>query len=571
MKPTVLLVEAGREDGDDPENLIPGLTKPKFGSPEGNWIYQSTPQRELNGRVISYPRGKGLGGSSANNFMAWVRGPRCDYDDWADAVGDDWWKWENVQHEICKLEDFRPEVPEGQERYASPTPGSHGKGGPIAVGYGKQWQSLLQHCMTASEEAGHHVNPDNNDGDTIGVSIAQFNVDLGTRVTSATAFLDESSKQRLNNLVVVTGTLCSKIRFHDKSISGVELLPTTEIEGRNSVEVGCRREVVLTAGTFQSAQLLLLSGIGPAADLASVGIPVVNDLQAVGQNMQDHTALACEFIVRDDIAGHNQLLNNPVALKAAMEEYQCSQTGPLAMFGASAVIIFPVLEKLLFSKAFQGLPERTTSFLTKRGRPSTEIWMHSGPLFYLGPCPEDASVLVIEGLCQNNISRGTLKLSSNDPRTPPTIDIAYLSHQYDLQVAIETVREIIRLSRTPAFSAIIKTALLAPGISEPQSVTSLRDDDASIEKFVRETLTQGFHAMSTCIMGKSEDSNKVVTSDFRVQGVEGLRIADMSVCPILTSNHTQINAYLIGERCSMLILQDLELSDCTTHTSRSKL
>lgn len=214
--------------------------------------------------------------------MAWVRGPRCDYDDWADAVGDDWWKWENVQHEICKLEDFRPEVPEGQERYASPTPGSHGKGGPIAVGYGRQWQSLIQHCMTASEEAGHHVNPDNNDGDTIGVSIAQFNVDLGTRVTSTTAFLDESSKRKLDNLVVVTGTLCSKICFHDKSISGVELLPTTEIEGTESVKVGCRREVVLTAGTFQSAQLLLLSGIGPVADLASVGIPIVNDLQAVG-------------------------------------------------------------------------------------------------------------------------------------------------------------------------------------------------------------------------------------------------------------------------------------------------
>lgn len=569
-EPTVLLVEAGREDADDPENLIPGLTKPKFGSPNGNWIYSSTPQKELNDRIIAYPRGKGLGGCSANNFMAWVRGPKCDYDDWADAVDDEWWRWDNLEKEISKLEDFQEEVPEGMSKYALPTPAAHGEGGPITIGYGKQWQPVIHHCVDASVEAGHKINTDNNDGDPLGVSVAQFNVDRGVRVTSATAFLNASFRDKLRNLVVVTGTLCSKICINGKTISGVKLIPSDN--DRPSIEVQCRKEVILSAGTFQSAQLLLLSGIGAAEDLVSLDIPCVHDLPAVGRNMRDHTALACEFIIRSDIAGHHQLLKDPKALQAATEEYQTSQTGPLAMFGASAVIIFPILEKLRGSKVFASLPKSTSTFLKKQGRPSTEIWMHSGPLFYTGPCPPEASVLVIEGLCQNNLSKGVMKLASKDPLALPIIDIAYLSHPYDLGVAIETVREIVRLAKTTAFSAIIESALLAPGISEPQALLeTVLDTDASLEHFVRETLTQGFHAMSTCIMGSKEDSNKVVTSNFKVDGIEGLRVADMSVCPILTSNHTQINAYLIGQRCSELILEDLETEHSNTLAVLSKL
>jgi choline dehydrogenase-like flavoprotein len=160
----VLLVEAGGEAEDDPENLIPGLVVPKFGSEEGNWLYRTAPQKQLNGRTIVYPRGRGMGGSSANNFSSWVRGPKCDWDDWAEAVGDDWWRWENVLEYMKALEDFHPECPEGMEKYVQPVPEMHHTGGSVGVGTGAEWQALVEHCLKGAVEAGHRLNLDHNAG-----------------------------------------------------------------------------------------------------------------------------------------------------------------------------------------------------------------------------------------------------------------------------------------------------------------------------------------------------------------------------------------------------------------------
>ncbi|KAH6665144.1 glucose-methanol-choline oxidoreductase [Halenospora varia] len=552
----VLLVEAGGEI--DEKDLIPGLTKPRFGSPEGNWMYETLPQKELNGRVIPYPRGRGIGGCSGNNFMAWVRGPVDDYDDWAKAVGDSWWKWDNVLPYMKKLEDFRTSIPAEKSNFAKPTPGFHSAGGLFAVGYGPEWQPIVDYCMQAGQEAGHAINLDNNDGDPIGLSIAQFNVNNGARVTSGSAFLGSSDRLKLNNLVVITETIVSRIIFDGKQAVGIEILPTVvRNEDDVVVSVHASQEVVLTAGCFQSPHLLLMSGVGPAEQLSQLNIPIVHDLPAVGQNIQDHSALACEFIINPKIKGHNQLLNDPEALKVAEKQYTANQTGPLAMFGASASILFPKLPRLLQSEEFKALPPATRDFMNAKRRPSTEIWMHSGPLFYTGPCPPDASVLVLEGLCQNNLSRGSLRLKSTDPREMPEIDPGYLTHPYDLRIAVETLREIIKLSQTPSFVSIIKSVLLGPRAKHDQKeLASMNgEDDDVLKNFVKDTLTQGFHSMSTCVMGRKEETNKVVGTNFRVDGLQGLRVADMSVCPILTSNHTQINAYLIGERCAELILE----------------
>ncbi|KAH8648357.1 putative glucose dehydrogenase [Tricladium varicosporioides] len=552
----VLLVEAGGEI--DEKDLIPGLTKPRFGSSEGNWMYETLPQKELNGRVISYPRGRGIGGCSGNNFMAWVRGPVCDYDDWAKLVGDSWWSWDNVLPYMKKLEDFQPSIQAEKSNLATPTPGFHSQGGLFAVGYGPEWQPIIEYCMQAGQECGHAINLDNNDGDPIGLSIAQFNVNNGTRVTSGSVFLGPSERTKLNNLVIITETMASKILFDGKRAIGVELIPTVAMTKDDmAVSIYASEEVILTAGCFQSPHLLLLSGVGPAEQLSQLGIPVVHDLPAVGQNIQDHSALACEFIIDPKIKGHNQLLNDSEALKTAEKQYISNKTGPLAMFGASASILFPKLSRLLQSEEFKALPRSKQDFMNADLRPSTEIWMHSGPLFYTGPCPPDASVLVLEGLCQNNLSRGSLGLKSTDPRDMPEIDPEYLTHPYDIRIAIETLREIIKLARAPTFASIIKSILLGPRAKHDDNklASMTGEDDDVLESFVRETLTQGFHSMSTCVMGSEKETNKVVGADFIVDGLQGLRVADMSVCPILTSNHTQINAYLIGERCAELVLE----------------
>ena len=425
---------------------------------------------------------------------------------------------------------------------------------PIAVGYGKAWQPLIKYCLLACQEAGHVVNTDHNDGDPVGISVAQFNVDNGVRMTSATAFLSPESRLRLKNLSIVTRTVCTRVILDGKKATGVELLP---LKGNNSdipITVHAKKEIILTAGCFQSPHLLLLSGIGPAKHLTLHGIPVIQDLPAVGQNLRDHCTLGCEFTIESTIAGHSQLMNDPAALAAAREEYETLKTGPLAMFGASASVLFPRLPEVFASKEFQALPPVTQDFLTVETRPTTELWLHGGPLFYQGPLPANTSVLSMEGLCQNCLSRGSLMLGSKDPREPPVIDPGYLSHPYDVRVAVETLKEMVGIANTPAFSSIIKTVLFGPRSPNDDNELAAIDDEATMTQFVKETLNQGFHAMSACVMGKPDETDKVVNNDFKVVGVEGLRVADMSVCPILTTNHTQINAYLIGQRCADLLL-----------------
>ncbi|KAL6253368.1 hypothetical protein RBB50_001091 [Rhinocladiella similis] len=546
------MVEAGPDDSEDPDNLVPGLTKPKFGSETGNWLYRTTPQDELGHREIVYPRGRGLGGCSANNFMAWVKGPAADFDEWSRLVDDPWWRWENVKNVLNELEDFRPSCPQGMERYASPTPGAHGKGGPIAVQYGAVWQDLLEPCLRASEQAGHVLNADHNDGDPVGFAVAQFSVDDGVRVTSANAFLDAGKRQRLPNLTIVNKALCSRVVLDNRTATGVELVTSSnpaecsESSPARPAYVGARREIILTAGTFQSAQLLLLSGIGPRSELEALEIPPVVDAPQVGRRVRDHSAFACEYIISPEVAGHNQLLSSPELLKIAQDEYNDHKTGPLAVFGASAALIFPRLPRIWSSTEYQNTDTATREFLETPARPSTEIWMHSGPLFYTGPCPSDASVLVIEGLNQNCLSEGELRLRSRNPYDQPMINPRYLTNPLDRRVAIETVREIQSLARTEALGSIIREPLLAPG----------GDTEADLEHFIRENLTQGFHSMGSCVMGREGDSGHVVNNRFEVEALRGLRVADMSVCPILTCNHTQVNAYLIGTRCAEIVLQE---------------
>ena len=403
---------------------------------------------------------------------------------------------------------------------------------------------------------GHSLNTDNNDGNPVGISIAQFNVDNGVRTTSATAFLNLQSTSSLKNLSVITKTICVRVLFDKKIAKGVELLPAMKDSLDVPITIHVNKEIILSAGAFETPHILLLSGIGPPDHLASFKIPLTHDLPAVGQNLRDHTALTCEFVIDPSIAGHNQLLKNPAALKAAHEEYRNSKSGPLAVFGASAAISFPRLPTLFASKEFELLPKETQDFIRAEGRPSTEVWMHSGPQFYVGPLSADASVLVLEGLCQHNLSRGTLELASKDPRVFPTIDPNYLSHPFDLRIATETLKEMIHMANTNAFSFITRSLLHGPRSPHNHEQLASKADEDVLKGFILNNLTQGFHCMGTCMMGKEGEANRVVGPDLKVVGIQGLRVADMSVCPILTTNHTQVNAYLIGERCAELILSE---------------
>ena len=553
-----LLVEAGGEAEEDPENLIPGLVVPKFGNEAGNWLYKTAPQKHLNGRTIVYPRGRGMGGSSANNFSSWCRGPKCDFEAWAEATGDEWWRWENVVGVMKGLEDFEGGCPEGMEKYFRPVEGMHQQGGPIGVGTGKVWQPLVEFCVEGAVEAGHALNTDHNDGDPMGVAVAQMNVDKGVRRSAAAAFLNGNVREQHDNLTVLTRTICNRVLFDGHRAIGVELLPAdpTAANANSPVIVRASKEIILSAGTFETPHILLLSGIGPASELSQHNIPVVQDMRYVGKNIKDHSAFSLELVIDPSIAGHNQLLRNPEAFETARKEYDTSKTGPLAVFGASAAVLFTRMPDLYTSAEFKAMPSETQAFLSHKDRPSTELWLHGGPLFYAGTVEPDDSILAIEGLCQNLQSKGSLVLQSTDPRELPLIDPAYCCDPYDWRIAIETLKLQLRLVQTPTLQSTIRKTLHGPGEKRPDGSVELcsKDDEAALREFLEQTLTQGFHSMGSCVMGSESKAERVVDSDFKVLGIQGLRVADMSVCPILTNNHTQINAYLIAERCAQVIL-----------------
>lgn len=556
---SVLLVEAGGEAEDDPENLIPGLVVPKFGSETGNWLYKTEPQSQLNGRTIVYPRGQGMGGSSANNFSSWCRGPKCDFDAWAEAVGDKWWRWENVVKIMNRLEDFQEEIPEGMERYVKPVEGMHFRGGPIGVGTGKVWQPLVEYYLKGAMEAGHPLNTDHNDGDPLGIAVAQMNVDKGVRRSAAAAFLGAEARGKMDNLTVVTRSICKRMLFSGTQATGVELLPAdpTSPNANTPITLHANKEIILSAGTFESPHILLLSGIGPATELSHHNIPVILDQPYVGKNIKDHSAFSIECVIDPSIAGHNQLLRNPEAFETARKEYDATQTGPLAVFGASAAVLFARIPELYTSPEFEALPSGIQTFLSHDSRPSTELWLHGGPLFYAGDgVKAEDSILAVEGLCQNLQSKGSLVLQSSDPRELPLIDPAYCTEPYDWRIAIETMKLQLRLLQTPTLQSITLKTLHGPGQRNSDGSVKLcdEDDETAIRSFLFETLTQGFHSMGSCVMGSEKNAERVVDAQFKVVGLQGLRVADMSACPILTNNHTQINAYLIAERCAQMIL-----------------
>jgi len=319
------------------------------------------------------------------------------------------------------------------------------------------------------------------------------------------------------------------------------------------VRVRCRQEIVLTAGALGSPQLLMLSGVGPRKDLESHAISMVADVPGCGQNALDHSFVTLEYKVRSDLPDHNKLFINPDLLAQAEAQYAKDRTGPLAVFGTSGAVAFPKIKQLYSSTEFRDLDTLTQAYLLERTRPSAEIWLGPGPSSYADKAQPDESFVTHELLFQNNLSKGTVSLRSSNPRDLLIINPKFLDHPFDRRIAIETVKEAIRIAKASAYEGTIEKMVHGPGKqSELPNIEAVDDD---VLEFVRENLGPGYHTLATCRMGTDHDPLRVVDSEFRVVGVEGLRVADLSVCPVLTCNHTSINAYLIAERCARKLLE----------------
>lgn len=508
---SVLLLEAGGSDRRFWLRVPIGYGN-SFYDPQVNWMYRTAAEEGLAGREGYWPRGKVLGGSSSINAMVFVRGQPADFDEWA-AMGNEGWGWNDVLPWFRKLEDSDHGPSEWR-----------GAGGPMHVtDVSQAVHPLCRVYLQAGQQAGLAINADLNGASAEGVGIYQITTRDGLRASASTAYLQPALGRPA--LSVRTGARALRILFDGATADGVRYLQ----DGRMH-EVRARREVILSAGAINSPQLLMLSGVGPAAQLAEAGIPLASDCRAVGQNLQDH--LCIDHLYRSRVPSLNTELGSWHGKLRAGLRYLLARQGPLALSvnqGGGFVRSRPGLARPNLQLYFSPL-----SYLRARAGKRELMRPDPYPGFLLGAQP-----------CKPT-SRGELLLRGNDPLAPPVIRPHSLATAHDRQEMLEAAQFLRRLAATPAFGAVIDRELLPGGAV--QTDEQLADD-------IRQRASTVFHPVGTCRMGPGA-ADSVVDARLRVHGLQGLRVIDASVFPTLPSGNTNAPTLMLAEKAAAAVLAD---------------
>jgi choline dehydrogenase-like flavoprotein len=509
--PSVLLVEAGgRNDSKsmraDAERWLHRI------NPAQNWGYKTVPIKGFDGSILDYDRGKGLGGSTSINFSCWTIGPDQDHDEIARLVGDEEWNWPNAQQRYKRLESYHgapPDVPSNYKKYLDPCPENHGYDGPINVGFPRVWEPSVKHLMDVWLENGTKPNPDHNSGDPIGLAICNSTAYKGIRSTSADALIGAPA-----NLHVLIDTEVARVVFECKRAVGIGTFKDQTIYAN--------KEIILSCGSLDTPRILMHSGIGPADQLEIFNIPILKENINVGQHMKDHHHIMLSFERADGTSERQRFYKNKDLQAAARARWERDGTGPLSEYGTTLGIGYLKLESMYETPEFQDLPEAQKEFLQQPTVPHYEIVLN-GPYFPHFIDPENASAgTTVFLFLLNQQSTGSVKLQSSDPKIPLIFDPNFFSSAYDRRLAIEATKEIFKVIKSPQFSNDTVATQDAPK----------SESEEDILEFWKKTSASTSHMMGTARMGKDE-SEAVVDKDFKVFGVENLRVADMSVIPIV--------------------------------------
>lgn len=507
---SVLLLEAGGRDDYHWIHIPVGYLY-CIGNPRTDWLYKTAAEAGLNGRALSYPRGRVLGGSSSINGMIYMRGQREDYDSWARVTGDSAWSWDAVLPVFKRSEDHHGGASE-----------FHGAGGEWRVEKQRLKWKILESFAEAAGEQGIAATDDFNRGDNSGVGYFDVNQKRGVRWNASKAFLRAAMKRP--NLTVITGAHTQRVIFEGKRCVGVEYRG-----GEVDYVARARGEVILSAGAVNSPQLLELSGIGDARRLAELGIAVVNDLRGVGENLQDHLQLRVAYRV-NGVRTLNTLSARWWGKLMIGLQYAMFQSGPMSMAPSQLGA---------FAKSDPGDPALT--------RPDLEYHVQPLSLERFGE-PLHAFDAFTASVCHlRPTSRGSIHVVSADPATAPSIAPNYLSTDHDCRVAANALRLTRRIAASPAL-ARYRPEEIRPGMAF-QTEEQLREAVGNIGTTI-------FHPVGTCRMGRADDADAVVDARLRVRGVQGLRVVDASVMPFITSGNTNSPTLMIAERAADMVLAD---------------
>ncbi|MGH7073691.1 MAG: GMC family oxidoreductase [Stellaceae bacterium] len=484
----VTLIEAGGAD-DAPEIHVP-LSWTVIRKNEYDWDYTSQPEPGLDGRLVYLPRGKTLGGSSSINAMIYIRGNRADYDGW-EADGAKGWSYNELLPCFRKAETNE----RGEDQF-------HGNHGPLSVSEPRTRHPLTDAFMQAAIEAGHEANPDFNGTSQDGVGFYQVTQRNGKRCSAAVAYLHPALNRP--NLKLLTEAHATRLLFNGNRATGVEIVRNGQIE-----EIRADTEVILAAGAYNSPQLLLLSGIGPAADLAMLQIPVRHDLP-VGVGLQDHPLVMMNWYTDTE-----SLMIPPTADDVALLENE--GRGLLASNGG----------------------ETGAFFRTRAELDAPDVQFHSAAIMFHGQGldPPTAHAVSFGPTVLKPKSRGKVSLRSANPKAKPAITSNYYGEPEDRRTMIDGMRLGLEIAAQPAMRAHIKAPYLVPESAS----------DTDIWTFVQRHTQTLYHPTCTCAIGR------VVDNQLRVHGVDGLRVVDASVMPSLVRGNTNAPTIMIAERAVDLI------------------
>ena len=510
----VLLIEAGPEADDfwirTPAGMARLMRNEKY-----NWNFETEPVSTLMNRRIYWPRGKVIGGSSAINGMVHIRGDRRDYDHW-EALGNPGWGWATIGRLFDEME------------HDSACTNGTKQGGPVYLSHSAVIHPTVLDFIDAGRAFGLKYNDDINSGDVEGVGLLKFNIKEGRRQSSYDAYL--APVRGRSNLKVLTDAQATKILIRDRAACGIEVA----FGGGRTATFQAARDIVLSAGTLNSPQLLMLSGIGDPAELGRHQIEVVHALPGVGANLQDHFVGRVQFKVTPD-SSYNRDLRSWRKYLAGVQ-YLLTHTGYLAL-GSSPAAAF-----------VKSHPDMDYADLEISFRPMTFGYDNAGGVTVHNFDAMSASVYRVRPT-----SRGRVGLHSPDPYKPAKFEPNYLSTQDDIDAMISGIRTF----RAIALQSPLKSRVIGEMVPGPDC-----QDDDSLLAYLQAEGQCAFHPAGTCKMGP--DKMAVVDHCLRVHGIDRLRVADASIMPVVVSGNTNAASMVIGENAARIILDDAKIGTSAT-------